>query len=246
MITAGSTLRAIALERPSTIRVFERLQLDYCCGGNRPLSEACAQKGVDVENVLAQLTEAAEDNAPRGTAELGHATPTELIRHIVGTHHAYVRNEVPRLTQLAQRCAARHGQAHPEFIQIENMFSQLANELLFHLDKEERILFPYVEALEASRNKGTEAPHACFASVESPIAAMLLEHESAGALLSEMRTATSGFTPFEGACPTVVGFLHSLNAFETDLHRHVHLENNLLFPLATALEKNEAVLQPSH
>jgi regulator of cell morphogenesis and NO signaling len=245
MITAGSTLRAIALEKPSTIRVFERLQLDYCCGGNRPLSEACAQKNLQVENVLGQLMEA-EDNAPRETPKLAHATPTELIRHIVSTHHAYVRSEVPRLTQLAQRCAVKHGQAHPEFIQIENQLSQLANELLFHLDKEERILFPYIEALEASRNQGAKAPHACFSSVESPIAAMLLEHESAGALLNEMRTATNGFTPPEGACPTLVGFLHSLNAFEVDLHRHVHLENNLLFPLATALERNEAVLQPSN
>lgn len=244
MINAGSTLRAIALERPATIRVFESLQLDYCCGGNRPLSEACAQKGVDVENVLAQLTEA-WNSAPFATHDLSHATPTELIRHIVSTHHPYVRSEVPRLMQLAQRCAVKHGPAHPEYVQIANQLSQLTNDLLFHLDKEERILFPYIEALETSRNQGGKAPHACFASVESPIAAMVLDHESAGATLNAMRNATNGFTPPEGACPTLVGFLHSLDAFEADLHQHVHLENNLLFPRATELERNETVLQES-
>lgn len=245
MITAASTLRTIALGSPSTIRVFERLQLDYCCGGNRSLAEACAQKGLDIKSVIAQIAEA-ENAALSDVSALTQATPTELIRHIVSTHHAYVRSEIPRLIPLAQRCALKHGPAHPEYIRIEEQLLELSNDLLFHLDKEERILFPYIEALEASQSKGTARPHACFASVESPIASMLADHEAAGALLNEMRTSTNGFTPHEGACPTVVGFLHSLDAFERDLHQHVHLENNLLFPLATALQANRAVVQSSH
>jgi regulator of cell morphogenesis and NO signaling len=240
MITATSTLRAIALESPSTIRVFERLQLDYCCGGNRALSDACAQKGLDVETVLAQITEA--ENSTRAASEdLTQATLSALIRHIVATHHTYIRGELPRLSQFAQRCATKHGPSHPELVHVESQLATLAEDLLFHLNKEERILFPYIESLEASRNGNGEPPHACFASVESPIAAMVHEHESAGALLSEMRTATNGFTPPEGACPTLVGFLHSLDAFERDLHRHVHLENNLLFPRAIALERETIV-----
>jgi regulator of cell morphogenesis and NO signaling len=240
MIAAQSTLRSIALEQPATIRVFESFHLDYCCGGNRPLAEACAQKGLDVEAVLAQLTEAAHAAVP-AAADFSQATGAELIRHIVGTHHAYVRSELPRLLPMAQRAAAKHGPTRPELVQIEQQLNQLADELLFHLQKEERILFPYIEALEQSRSGHTQAPQACFATVESPIQAMVNEHEAAGALLEQMRSATGSFTPWAGACPTLVGLYDGLDAFERDLHRHVHLENNLLFPRAIALEKEVLV-----
>ena len=242
MFTSQSTLRSIALAQPATIRVFERFHLDYCCGGNRPLAEACLQKGIDSESLLAALAEAA--NAPESAdRDFSQAAPAELIRHIVGTHHAYIRGELPRLLPMAKRVAAKHGPAHPEFIQIERQLGQLADELTFHLNKEERILFPFIEALEANRNGNAPAPQACFATVESPIQAMIAEHEEAGALLDHMRSSTGGFTPPADACPTLVGLLDGLDAFERDLHRHVHLENNLLFPLAIAMEKAVSVAQ---
>ncbi|MDE3186325.1 MAG: iron-sulfur cluster repair di-iron protein [Acidobacteriota bacterium] len=236
MIAAQSTLRSIALDQPATIRVFERLHLDYCCGGNRPLAEACAQKGLDVETVVASLAEAASGNAPV-VKDFSQAAPAELIRHIVQTHHGYVRNELPRLLAMAERVAAKHGPAHPEAGQIERQLSQLAEELLLHLQKEEIVLFPYIEKLEQRHNGSAKVPEACFGSVESPIRMMMHEHESAGALMEEMRAATGGFTPWDGACPTTVGLYDGLDAFERDLHRHVHLENNLLFPMAIALEQ---------
>jgi regulator of cell morphogenesis and NO signaling len=240
-VSPSTTLRSIALEQPATIRVFERFHLDYCCGGNRPLAEACTQKGISIEAVLTALVEAT--NAEPAEQDFTHATPSELIRHIVQTHHAYVRSELPRLLPMAERAAAKHGPVHPEFVQIERQLRQLGDELIFHLNKEEKILFPYIEALEQSRNAGGPAPQACFATVESPIQAMLKDHEAAGALLEEMRATTQGFTPPADACPTLVGLLHGLDAFERDLHRHVHLENNLLFPLAIALEKKVLVAQ---
>jgi regulator of cell morphogenesis and NO signaling len=242
MLTSQSTLRSIALAQPATIRVFERFHLDYCCGGNRPLAEACAQKGIDPESLLAALAEAA-NSTESAVRDFSQAAPTELIRHIVETHHAYIRGELPRLLPMAKQVAAKHGPAHPEFIQIERQLGQLADELIFHLNKEERILFPYIEALEANRNGNAPAPHACFATVESPIQAMIAEHEAAGALLENMRASTDGFTPPADACPTLAGLLDDLDAFERDLHRHVHLENNLLFPLAIALEKELSVAQ---
>lgn len=241
MIAAQSTLRSIALDAPATIRVFENFQLDYCCGGNRPLAEACAQKGLDVETVVASLAEAANGNAP-AVKDFSQAAPAVLIRHIVQTHHGYIRNELPRLLAMAERVASKHGPTHPEAGQIERQLKQLAEELLPHLQKEEIVLFPYIEKLEKRRNGGAETPEACFASVESPIRMMMHEHEAAGALMEEMRAATGGFTPWIGACPTTVGLYDGLNAFERDLHRHVHLENNLLFPAAIALEQE--VLAP--
>jgi regulator of cell morphogenesis and NO signaling len=235
MLQTQTTLRSIALAQPATIRVFERFHLDYCCGGNRPLAEACAQKGLALETVLAALAEATRSAEP--ARDFAQATSTELIEHIVQTHHAYVRAELPRLLPMAGKVAAKHGPTHPEYIQIEAQLRQLASELNNHLSKEEIILFPYIEALEKSHSGVGSTPHACFPTVQSPIQAMMSEHEAAGALLDEMRTSTQGFTPPEGACPTLVGLLDGIDAFEKDLHRHVHLENNLLFPMAIAMEK---------
>jgi regulator of cell morphogenesis and NO signaling len=239
MTTSQSTLRSIALAQPATIRVFERFHLDYCCGGNRPLAEACAQKGISVDDVLAALADATA--APEPARDFTQATPTELIQHIVSTHHAYVRSELPRLLPMAERCAGKHGPAHPEVIQIERQLRQLGTELLNHLSKEELILFPYIEALEKHHNGSGPAPHACFPTVESPVQMMLSEHEAAGALLEEMRASTKNFAPPADACPTLVGLYDGIDAFERDLHRHIHLENNLLFPRAIALEKEVLV-----
>lgn len=208
--------------------------MDYCCGGNRPLDEACAQKGISTKEVLAALTKSGKGE--RADEDWSQATAAGLIRHIVDKHHAYVRSELPRLQQMAQRVAAKHGAAHPEVREIENELGRLADELTHHLQKEEMILFPYVIALEQQSLGGAPAPEACFGSVESPIRAMVNEHEVAGALLADMRSRSINFTPPAGACPTFVGFYHGLDAFERDLHQHIHLENNLLFPRAIAME----------
>jgi regulator of cell morphogenesis and NO signaling len=247
MFTAQSTLRSIALAQPATIRVFERFHLDYCCGGARPLEEACAEKALNVANVLAALHQVAPEQVVTAPLDrdFSQATPTELIRHIVQTHHAYIRSELPRLVSLSNRVAAKHGPVHPEYIQVEERIAVLNTELLNHLSKEEIILFPYIESLERFSSQGGDAPHACFATVASPIQMMMSEHEAAGALLESMRTSTGGFTPPANACPTLVGLLDALDAFERDLHRHVHLENNLLFPLAVALEKQALVAEHS-
>ena len=241
MIDSASTLRSIALEQPATIRVFERFHLDYCCGGKQPLGEACAEKGIATEEVVAALADAVSTTPDE--EDFSQATPTELIHHIVQIHHAYIRSELPHLQSMAERVATRHGPVHPEVTVVQRNLAQLADELIFHLDKEERILFPYIEGLGRSRNQNAAPPSACFGSVENPIRAMIHEHEGAATLLAEMRAVTHGFVPWLEACPTTVGLYHGLDAFERDLHRHVHLENNLLFPRATALEKEVLVAQ---
>jgi len=241
MIHSADTLRSIALEQPATIRVFERFHLDYCCGGKRPLGEACAQKGVATEEVLAALADAAS-TAP-AEEDFSQATAAELIGHIVQVHHSYVRSELPHLQSMAERVAAKHGHVHPEANLVQRNLARLADELIFHMDKEERILFPYIEGLERSRTQNAAPPSACFGAVESPIRAMIHEHEDAATLLAEMRAVTHGFVPWLEACPTTVGLYYGLDAFERDLHRHVHLENNLLFPRAIALEKEVFVAQ---
>jgi len=234
MIDPASTLRSIALKQPATIRVFERFHLDYCCGGRRPLGDACAEKGIATQEVLVALDDAV--GTTPAEEDFSKASLTSLMHHIVETHHAYVRSELPHLQSMAARVATKHGPVHPEATVVQRNLTQLADEIIFHLDKEERILFPYVEGLERSRIQNTAPPSGCFGAVENPIRMMIHEHEGAAKLLAEMRAVTHGFVPWLEACPTTVGLYHGLDAFERDVHRHVHLENNLLFPRAMALE----------
>jgi regulator of cell morphogenesis and NO signaling len=194
-----------------------------------------------MDDVVAALAEATGSEA--GEQDLTKATLTALIQHIVRTHHAYVRSELPRLQSMAERVAAKHGPAHPETAQVQRNLAQLADELINHLNKEERILFPYIEGLERSHHQDAAPPSACFGTVENPIQAMIHEHEGAATLLGEMRAATHDFVPWPDACPTTVGLYYGLDAFERDLHRHVHLENNLLFPRAIELEREVLAAQ---
>jgi len=160
-----------------------------------------------------------------------------LIAHIVDTHHVYVRHELPRIAELAAKVVNRHGDTRPELPQIQAKVAQITEELNEHLAKEEVVLFPYVTRLERSQSEGTAKPHACFATVASPIAMMTQEHDAAGALIAEIRQLSDDYTPPVGACPTYHAFYSGLREFEQDLHQHIHLENNILFPRALAMEE---------
>lgn len=229
------TVREIALEQPSSVRVFEEFGIDYCCGGRKPLEEACAANHVEVNKVIAALERAAE--APGTTSTNWSTTPLEaLCDHIETTHHAYVLRELPRLEVLADKVVSRHGERDPELAQIAGILGQLDDELRMHLAKEEKVLFPYIRGVERSLDGSSLKPLGCFGSVANPIAMMTQEHDAAGALMGELRRLTHQFTPPIDACPTFQAFYSSLRDFEQDLHQHIHLENNILFPKAIALE----------
>ena len=237
MTATTQTVREIALEQPTAIRVFEQFGIDYCCGGRKPLAEACAARNVEIDAVIAALEEA--EKKP-GTA-LDNWTDESLeslSAHIVAKHHAYVKNELPRLAQLAQKVVNRHGSTKPELPLIAATLMQLDEELTQHLAKEETVLFPYIARLEQSVNNGTPKPHSCFGTVSNPIAMMTQEHDAAGALIAEIRRLSQNFTTPEGACPTFHAFYDGLREFEQDLHQHIHLENNIYFPRAIALENS--------
>ena len=228
-IHSEQTVREIALANPATTRVFEQLGIDYCCGGNLPLSTACARANVSLEGVLGSLETchgAPEMNVPNDAA-LG-----DLTRHIIDRHHGYVRRESPRIHALLDKVCQKHGGSHGELLEIRTLFTGLDAELSQHMAKEERILFPYIGALA-----GPAAPAGCFGSVENPIAAMVADHEDAGGILSEIRALTNQYTVPDGACPTFRALYGALEEFERDLHWHVHLENNILFPRAISAER---------
>ena len=235
MTSTAQTVREIALQQPSSIRVFEHFGIDYCCGGRKPLAEACATRAVEVDAVIAALESAAKVPPPQ-VEDWSRASLEKLVGHIVATHHDYVRSELPRLAVLAQKVVNRHGDTMTELLVIQAALEALDQELTPHLAKEEQILFPYLIQMERTSAAGARAPSACFASVANPIAMMTQEHEAAGSLLAEMRRLSQDFTTPEGACPTFHAYYDGLREFEMDLHRHIHLENNILFPRALALE----------
>ena len=236
MTVTTQTVREIALENPASIRVFEAFGIDDCCGGRKPLAEACEAKNISLEAVLAAL-ENGSANATPAVEDWNTKPLSSLAAHIVNTHHVYVRRELPRLAELASKVVNRHGDTKPELPQIQAKVAQLSEELTEHLAKEEVILFPYVTRFERSQAEGTAKPHACFGTVASPIAMMTQEHDAAGALMAEIRQLSSDYTPPVGACPTFHAFYSGLKEFEQDLHQHIHLENNILFPRALAMEE---------
>ncbi|MGA7524272.1 MAG: iron-sulfur cluster repair di-iron protein [Acidobacteriaceae bacterium] len=237
MTVAASTVREIALEQPASIRIFEKFGIDYCCGGRKPLAQACQDRSLDIQTVLAAIESATQ--GPNEPAQGWTSGSLEVLcEHIVKTHHDYIRREIPRLWQLAQKLVARHGDTHPELVRIQQLIRNSGQDLIQHLCKEEQILFPSIVNME--RNLVTCGPRSlgCFGSVRSPIRVMMAEHDIAGDALAQIRKLSHDFIPPEGACPTYLGYYHALSEFEQDLHRHVHLENNILFPRAIEMDES--------
>ena len=233
----NQTVRDIVVENPAAVKVFESLGIDYCCGGKLPFEEACARANVPIARAIELLAQAPPSGDSETARDWADASIAEITAHVVSRHHGYVRRESPRLQGLLEKVDGRHGPAHPEIASIKDLFSALIQELFAHMMKEERILFPYLESLDASRNGGV-VPSACFGSVRNPIENMLADHDDAGELLARMRALSGGYQAPAGACSTYLALYQGLEEFERDLHRHIHLENNILFPRAVEMEQS--------
>jgi regulator of cell morphogenesis and NO signaling len=224
------------------VRVFESLGIDYCCGGKRSLGDACSTAKVDLNQLVDMLAKAEQESKPAAGDQWHSEQLSKLIAHIVGTHHAYVRRQTPFINSLLSKVTSKHGPAHPQVLQIEKLFTAIAQELSTHMMKEEHVLFPHIERLErAALNNEYPLPAAFFGTVRGPIANMMADHDDAGALLSAMRKLAEDYNPPAGACPTFRALYSALEEFERDLHRHVHLENNILFPRAVEFERAQPV-----
>jgi regulator of cell morphogenesis and NO signaling len=230
---AAKTVRELALEIPHATRVFEKLGIDYCCGGSKSLSDACAEAKLPVNDVLQSL-----ETSPRATAETNWQSESleALVRHIVETHHVFTRNEVPRLEQLLAKVVSKHGENHPELPQMQEVFADLAQEITMHLMKEEHILFPFILEIERAVSARRPAPQPMFGTVENPVRMMMFEHDNAGNALRALRQLSANYTLPADACTSFQTLYRDLQAFEADLHQHIHLENNILFPRAIELE----------
>jgi len=228
-----STVRDLVLEFPQAASILEQLKIDYCCGGNKLLTDACEIAGVEVDEVLRLVTASDTKFEPAPGKD---ATLTVLIDHILNKHHAFTKSEMVRLMGLFEKVLAAHGENHPDLEQADNLFTILCDDLKQHIFKEEEILFPYMIKLEKASWNNRRLPDAPFGTVNDPVRTMMLEHDVAGELFRDLRELTSNYVVPVGGCMSFKVLYQGLEAFEKDLHQHIHLENNILFPKAIELE----------
>lgn len=230
------TIREIALEMPETVRVFEQHKIDYCCGGRRPFVEACESAGVDPSLLSEELASALSTASAFDNDRPEKQTPGNLIDYIISTHHVFTKNEIERLSALMQKVCSKHGQQHEELFGLRAIFNGMAEEMLLHMRKEENVLFPYIKQLDSAAQAGKPILAPPFGTVRNPIRMMRSEHDGAAEQFREMRDVTKNYALPEDACPSFRGLYFGLQELEKDLHRHVHLENNVLFDQAEILE----------
>jgi len=240
MINSEMTVREVAIQEPAATRVFEKLKIDYCCGGQRPLTEACGSVGIDVESVIRMLAEVTQSKPEASNAvNFADLSLTDLITHIVSTHHVFTRDEMNRLEALTSKVIGAHGANHPELRHVGELLQRLSMELKLHMFKEERVLFPYIEGMEQAAAQHQPRPFAPFGTVNNPVRMMMMEHDAAGEILHQLRVTTSNYKVPPDACISYQTLYEALDGFEKDLHQHIHLENNILFPKAVELELTE-------
>ena len=233
-IDTMKTVREVAVEFPGATRIFEKLGIDYCCGGGKALDEACLAAGVSADDVIALLEEAGSTAAEARDWKI--APLSELVAHIVTRHHGFTREELVRVSNLLAKVCSVHGENHPELHRLHTVFQELKHELTSHMLKEEQVLFPYIENLETAVRRGEPVPTPFFGTVRNPVRMMMQEHDDAGQALRDLREVSSNYQVPADGCITFRTLYQALEEFERDLHQHIHLENNILFPRAAELE----------
>ncbi len=235
-------VKDIVVQFPQTRTVMETLGIDYCCGGRVPLNMAAEHAGLSTEKVLADLAQALEktEQDDASVEDWNSTSLTELANHIEQTHHVFMKEQLPRLAALLDKTIKVHSEQHGEMLKrLKHTYTSLKMDIEMHLGKEEQILFPLIRQMEAFQNDQGPAPDMHCGSIANPIRQMEHEHDVAGQFLAQMRQITGNYTLPNDACPTFAALFEGLNALEKDLHVHIHLENNILFPKAQNLEDHK-------
>ena len=234
-VNPETALAEIALRSDAHATVLARHRLDFCCGGRKTLSQACAAAGLDVRAVLTELEAEMSARAAATTGPDWQARPLdELADFIVETHHAFTRTAIARITPLLTKVLAKHGDRHPELLRVATVFAALAAEMEPHMLREERVLFPYIRSL--ARNMAGHPPLPPFGTVRNPVRMMMAEHDRAADQLADIQEATNDFSAPSDACTSFRALYGALAELRMDLMKHVSLENNVLFPRAVAVE----------
>ena len=218
-----------------TAAVFSKYHIDFCCNGNRTVQDACTQKKIDIAAVTADLQTVLGIQPETGT-DYNTWQPDVLAIHIVDRHHGYVSNQIPVLQAYLHKLSRVHGDAHPELVQIARLFNESAAELTMHMKKEELVLFPYIRQMVVAQQNGHTAPPPHFGTVSNPISMMMHEHDQEGERFRQIQALSNDYTVPPDGCNTYRVTYALLKEFQEDLHLHIHLENNILFPKAADLE----------
>lgn len=217
-------------------QVFKKLGIDFCCGGKKTLAEVSRSKGIDINIIKAELSALNNSDNDSGLNFNDWALDF-LSDYVINTHHRYCRESIPFISELANKVARVHGGNHPELVQLAAVFARIAQDLTLHMQKEEKILFPFIKELVRAKDSGSQLETNPFGNVATPIRVMEMEHEQAGEDLEEIRKLTSGYSLPADACNSYTILFKKLEEFENDLHKHVHLESNIIFPKAIKLER---------
>jgi regulator of cell morphogenesis and NO signaling len=234
--TQDETLGQIAARDLRKAQIFKKYGLDFCCGGKKTVKQACADKGLDVTQIEYELQQADKNFSTR-PLPFNEWGLDFLADYIVNTHHSYIKKSLPEIRAYATKVARVHGSRHPELLVIQQLVEDIYTELSAHLVKEERVLFPFIKELVVSEKHALASPPAHFGTVQNPITMMETEHEIVGENLAEIRGLSNNYALPQDACASYSLLYRMLDEFEDDLHTHVHLENNILFPKALALEQ---------
>lgn len=218
------TVARLAIEHPGALAVFTKYNIDYCCGGHRSLTEACKRIGLDAEKIRTEIFQTAA-STPSESFHPERWSAAFLADFILENHHTYVKRAIPELEPLLDKVCDRHGNDSPELVQIRECFSQLSEELISHMEKEELVLFPAIKRLEKQYGEGNPMEK----MIQVPIEVMEHEHQAAGDLVKTIRALSNNYTAPDFACPTFLITYQKLKEFDQDLMRHIHLENNILF-----------------
>jgi regulator of cell morphogenesis and NO signaling len=236
VITAETPVRNIVVEVPNAIPVLERFGIDYCCGGKHTLVEACTKRDQNVAFVLEEL-ERCEQNTTSPDAQWQSAPLRDLIDWIVQKHHTFTRDQLALIQELASKVERRHGTAHPEVHKMNAALATISAELTHHFFCEENMLFPYIEQLDQEKRP---LPPVLFDNIQQPVTRMMMEHSQTGDEFRVLREITNNYLPPDDACTTYRALYRAMEDLERDLHRHIHLENNILFPRALSLESERS------
>ena len=232
----SSTIGELVAADYRKAEVFRKFGLDFCCGGNKTIEEACKKKGVNPQDVEKALS-AVDEQVSNPSQDFKSWSLDFLADYIVATHHKYVVNSIPVLAELSNKVARVHGDSHPELVEMNTLCSSVINELTSHMQKEEQILFPYIKELWQAKQQGTKVNRPPFGSIQNPINIMEAEHVEVGDEMELIRNLSSNYTLPIDACTSYRVLFSKLQEFERDLHQHIHLENNILFVKAIELEK---------
>ncbi len=237
METIGTlTLGEIVRQNYKAADVFEKFSLDFCCNGNQRIEDACAARGIDPELVRAELQKVESDGEKEGSTDFDSWPLHELVDYITRKHHAYVSEQTPKINAYLDKIAQVHGSRHPELFEIRAIFKEIGGELAVHMKKEELMLFPFITKIERAMKNNEPAESPLFKSVQSPVQMMMADHADEGEKIARIAALSGGYETPADACNTFALTYQLLKDFEKDLHRHIHLENNILFPKSIEME----------